>query len=153
MATGSSRSGTSSSCSISRSPPGTRSPLPRPSIDTGLGLERFAAILQGKRDNYDTDTLRALILASAEATGQDPDGPFKTSHRVVADHLRASSFLIADGVLPANEGRGYVLRRIMRRAMRHLHMMGATEPVFHSWCRPWCGRWVRPTRSWGSPRR
>ena len=112
-------------------PPGTRSPLPRPSIDTGLGLERFAAILQGKRDNYDTDTLRALILASAEATGQDPDGPFKTSHRVVADHLRSSSFLIADGVLPAREGRGYVLRRIMRRAMRHLHMMGTTEPVFH----------------------
>ncbi|MGI4745762.1 MAG: alanine--tRNA ligase, partial [Janthinobacterium lividum] len=112
-------------------PPGTRTPLPRPSIDTGLGLERFAAILQGKHDNYDTDTLRALILASAEATGQDPDGPFKTSHRVVADHLRSSSFLIADGVLPAKDGRGYVLRRIMRRAMRHLHMMGTTEPVFY----------------------
>ncbi|MCQ8278991.1 alanine--tRNA ligase [Acetobacteraceae bacterium KSS8] len=111
-------------------PPGTRSPLPRPSIDTGLGLERFAAILQGKHDNYDTDTLRALILASAEATGQEPDGPFRTSHRVVADHLRSSSFLIADGVLPSKEGRGYVLRRIMRRAMRHLHMMGTTEPVF-----------------------
>ena len=113
----------------SEDPPGTRSPLPRPSIDTGLGLERFAAILQGHRDNYDTDTLRALILASAEATGQDPDGPFRTSHRVVADHLRSSSFLIADGVLPAKDGRGYVLRRIMRRAMRHLHMMGTTEPV------------------------
>lgn len=112
-------------------PPGTRTPLPRPSIDTGLGLERFAAILQGKHDNYDTDTLRSLILASAEATGQDPDGPFKTSHRVVADHLRSSSFLIADGVLPAKDGRGYVLRRIMRRAMRHLHMMGTTEPVFY----------------------
>ena len=111
-------------------PPGTRVALPRPSIDTGLGLERFAAILQGKHDNYDTDTLRALILASAEATGQDPDGPFRTSHRVVADHLRSTSFLIADGVLPGNEGRGYVLRRIMRRAMRHLHMMGTTEPVF-----------------------
>ncbi len=111
-------------------PPGTRVPLPRPSIDTGLGLERFAAILQGKHDNYDTDTLRALILASAEATGQDPDGPYKVSHRVVADHLRATSFLIADGVLPGNEGRGYVLRRIMRRAMRHLHMMGTREPVF-----------------------
>ena len=110
-------------------PPGTRVPLPRPSIDTGLGLERFAAILQGKHDNYDTDTFRALILASAEATGQDPDGPFKTSHRVVADHLRSTSFLIADGVLPSNEGRGYVLRRIMRRAMRHAHMMGAREPV------------------------
>ncbi|WP_428391357.1 alanine--tRNA ligase [Lichenicoccus sp.] len=111
-------------------PPGTRAPLPRPSIDTGLGLERFAAILQGKRDNYDTDTLRALIEASADLTGQTPDGPFKTSHRVVADHLRASSFLIADGVLPAREGRGYVLRRIMRRAMRHLHLMGTTEPMF-----------------------
>ncbi len=111
-------------------PPGTRVPLPRPSIDTGLGLERFAAILQGKHDNYDTDTLRALILASAEATGTDPDGPHKVSHRVVADHLRATSFLIADGVLPSNEGRGYVLRRIMRRAMRHLHMMGTREAVF-----------------------
>jgi len=110
-------------------PPGTRVPLPRPSIDTGMGLERMAAILQGKHDNYDTDTFRALILASSEATGQDPDGVFKTSHRVVADHLRSTSFLIADGVLPSNEGRGYVLRRIMRRAMRHAHMMGAREPV------------------------
>jgi len=112
-------------------PPGTRVPLPRPSIDTGMGLERFAAILQGKHDNYDTDTLRALILASAEATGQDPDGKFKTSHRVVADHLRSTSFLMADGVLPSNEGRGYVLRRIMRRAMRHAHLMGATEPLMY----------------------
>jgi len=112
-------------------PPGTRVPLPRPSIDTGMGLERVAAILQGKHDNYDTDTLRALILASAEATGQDPDGPFRASHRVVADHVRATSFLIADGVLPSNEGRGYVLRRIMRRAMRHAHMMGMREPLLH----------------------
>jgi alanyl-tRNA synthetase len=112
-------------------PPGTRVPLPRPSIDTGMGLERLAAILQGKHDNYDTDTLRALILASAEATGRDPDGPFKVSHRVVADHLRSTSFLIADGVLPSNEGRGYVLRRIMRRAMRHITMMGAQEPVMY----------------------
>ncbi len=110
-------------------PPGTRTNLPRPSIDTGMGLERFAAILQGKHDNYDTDTLRALILASAEATGQDADGPFKTSHRVVADHLRSTSFLMADGVLPSNEGRGYVLRRIMRRAMRHAYLMGARDPV------------------------
>jgi alanyl-tRNA synthetase len=110
-------------------PPGTRVPLPRPSIDTGLGLERFAAILQGKHDNYDTDTFRALIIASAEETGTDPDGPFRVSHRVIADHLRSTSFLIADGVLPSNEGRGYVLRRIMRRAMRHAHMMGAREPV------------------------
>ena len=112
-------------------PPGTRVALPRPSIDTGLGLERFAAILQGKHDNYDTDTFRALILASAEVTGQDPDGPYKTSHRVIADHLRSSAFLIADGVLPSNEGRGYVVRRIMRRAMRHATMMGAREPVMH----------------------
>jgi alanyl-tRNA synthetase len=112
-------------------PPGTRVPLPRPSIDTGMGLERFAAILQGKHDNYDTDTLRALILASAEATGQDPDGRWKVSHRVVADHLRAGTFLIADGVLPSNEGRGYVLRRILRRAMRHAHMMGSREPLLH----------------------
>ena len=110
-------------------PPGVRNPLPRPSIDTGMGLERFVAILQGQHDNYDTDTFRALILASAEVTGQDPDGPFRSSHRVVADHLRSTSFLIAEGVLPSNEGRGYVLRRIMRRAMRHLHMMGARDPV------------------------
>ena len=112
-------------------PPGTRTPLPKPSIDTGMGLERVAAILQGKHDNYDIDVFRALILASAEATGQDPDGPFKTSHRVIADHLRSTSFLMADGVLPSNEGRGYVLRRIMRRAMRHATMMGAKEPVMH----------------------
>ncbi|MDR3504666.1 MAG: alanine--tRNA ligase [Acidocella sp.] len=112
-------------------PPGVRTPLPRPSIDTGMGLERFAAILQGKHDNYDTDTLRALILASAEETGQDPDGAFRISHRVVADHLRSSAFLMADGVLPSNEGRGYVLRRIMRRAMRHAHMMGAKEPLMY----------------------
>jgi alanyl-tRNA synthetase len=112
-------------------PAGTRTPLPRPSIDTGMGLERFAAILQGKHDNYDTDTLRALILASAEATSTDPDGPHRISHRVVADHLRAGTFLIADGVLPSNEGRGYVLRRILRRAMRHAHMMGARDPLLH----------------------
>jgi alanyl-tRNA synthetase len=110
-------------------PPGTRTALPRPSIDTGLGLERFAAIVQGKHDNYDTDTFRALILASAEASGTEPDGPDRIHHRVIADHLRSTSFLIADGVLPSNEGRGYVLRRIMRRAMRHAHMMGVREPL------------------------
>ena len=110
-------------------PPGTRVPLPRPSIDTGMGLERFAAILQGKHDNYDTDTLRALILASAEATGQPTrTGRIQLSHRVVADHLRGAAFLIADGVLPSNEGRGYVLRRIMRRAMRHAAPDGHREP-------------------------
>ncbi|MDB5375759.1 MAG: alanine--tRNA ligase [Rubritepida sp.] len=112
-------------------PVGTRNPLPRPSIDTGMGLERFAAILQGKHDNYDTDTFRAIILESAQLTGQEPDGPFRSSHRVVADHLRAGAFLLADGVLPSNEGRGYVLRRILRRAMRHAHMMGAQDPLLH----------------------
>ncbi|HEV3178007.1 MAG TPA: alanine--tRNA ligase-related protein, partial [Stellaceae bacterium] len=103
--------------------------LPRPSIDTGMGLERIAAVMQGKHDNYDIDLLRALIVASAEATGVAPDGPHAVSHRVIADHLRASSFLIADGVLPSKDGRGYVLRRIMRRAMRHAHILGAREPL------------------------
>jgi alanyl-tRNA synthetase len=103
--------------------------LPRPSIDTGMGLERLAAVLQGKHDNYDIDLMRALIEASAEASRTDPDGPYKTSHRVIADHLRSSAFLIADGVLPSNEGRGYVLRRIMRRAMRHAHQIGCVEPL------------------------
>jgi alanyl-tRNA synthetase len=106
-----------------------RRDLPRPSIDTGMGLERIAAVLQGKHDNYDTDTLRALVLASAEASKVAPDGPHAVSHRVIADHLRASSFLIADGVLPSKEGRGYVLRRIMRRAMRHAHIIGCVEPL------------------------
>jgi len=103
--------------------------LPRPSIDTGMGLERLAAVLQGKHDNYDIDLMRALITASAEATGTHPDGPQAVSHRVIADHLRAASFLVADGVLPSNEGRGYVLRRIMRRAMRHAHRLQAKDPL------------------------
>jgi alanyl-tRNA synthetase len=111
--------------------PDRRVNLPKPSIDTGMGLERISALLQGKHDNYDTDLMRHLILASAELSRAAADGPYKVSHRVVADHLRASAFLIADGVLPANEGRGYVLRRIMRRAMRHAHMMGCTEPLMH----------------------
>ena len=106
-------------------------PLPKPSIDTGMGLERLAAVLQGKHDNYDIDLMRALILASADATKTAPDGSHAVSHRVIADHLRSTSFLIADGVLPSNEGRGYVLRRIMRRAMRHAHMIGAREPLMH----------------------
>ncbi len=109
--------------------PDRRVALPRPSIDTGLGLERIAAVLQGKHDNYDIDLMRALIDASAEATGAAPDGAHAVSHRVIADHLRSTAFLIADGVLPSNEGRGYVLRRIMRRAMRHIHMIGAGDPV------------------------
>jgi len=105
--------------------------LPKPAIDTGMGLERIAAVLQGKHDNYDIDLMRALILASADVSNTDPDGDKNVSHRVVADHLRATSFLIADGVLPSNEGRGYVLRRIMRRAMRHLHQLGCNEPVMY----------------------
>ncbi|MGI3778003.1 MAG: alanine--tRNA ligase [Janthinobacterium lividum] len=111
-------------------PPGTITPLPRPSIDTGMGLERIAAVLQGVGDNFETDTFRALIAASVDATGQPAAGEFRASHRVVADHLRSTAFLIADGVLPSNEGRGYVLRRIMRRAMRHLHRMGTRDPAF-----------------------
>ena len=103
--------------------------LPRPSIDTGMGLERISAILQGKHDNYDIDLMRSLIEASANESNMDPDGQSFVSHRVIADHLRASSFLIADGVLPSNEGRGYVLRRIMRRAMRHAHLLGCKEPL------------------------
>jgi alanyl-tRNA synthetase len=108
---------------------GVRNPLPKPSIDTGAGLERVAAVLQGKHDNYDIDLFVALIRAIAELTGADPQGEQKASLRVIADHLRASSFLIADGVLPSNEGRGYVLRRIMRRAMRHAQLLGAREPL------------------------
>jgi len=100
--------------------------LPKPSIDTGMGLERTAAILQGKHDNYDTDLFQTLIGASVELTGVKPTGDAKFSHRVIADHLRSCSFLMADGVSPSNEGRGYVLRRIMRRAMRHAHLLGAS---------------------------
>jgi alanyl-tRNA synthetase len=110
---------------------GIRTDLPRPSIDTGMGLERISAVLQGTHDNYEIDLMRALIGASAVETGVEPDGPHKVSHRVIADHLRASSFLVADGVLPSNEGRGYVLRRIMRRAMRHASLLGAKEPLMH----------------------
>ncbi|MFL6819107.1 MAG: alanine--tRNA ligase, partial [Bradyrhizobium sp.] len=110
---------------------GVRNPLPKPSIDTGAGLERVAAVLQGKHDNYDIDLFVALIRAISELTGADPKGEQKPSLRVIADHLRASSFLIADGVLPSNEGRGYVLRRIMRRAMRHAQLLGATDPLMH----------------------
>ncbi|HEX8528264.1 alanine--tRNA ligase [Allosphingosinicella sp.] len=105
--------------------------LPRPSIDTGMGLERIAAVLQGVHDNYDTDTFKALIAASGALTHNARTDDTEASHRVIADHLRASGFLVADGVLPANEGRGYVLRRIMRRAMRHAHLLGASEPLMH----------------------
>jgi len=110
---------------------GSMRELDMQSIDTGMGLERIGALLQGKHDNYDTDLMRALIEASANATSSDPDGPGKVHHRVIADHLRSTSFLLADGVMPSNEGRGYVLRRIMRRAMRHVHMLGAADPVMH----------------------
>ncbi|ANY19883.1 Alanine--tRNA ligase [Tsuneonella dongtanensis] len=105
--------------------------LPKPSIDTGMGLERIAAVMQGIPDNYDTDTFKALIGASEGLTGVRAEGDQKASHRVIADHLRSTSFLLADGVLPSNEGRGYVLRRIMRRAMRHAHLLGAKEPLMH----------------------
>ena len=105
--------------------------LPKPSIDTGMGLERIAAVLQGEHDNYDIDLFKALIASSEELTGTKAHGDQQPSHRVIADHLRASSFLIADGVLPSNEGRGYVLRRIMRRAMRHASLLGAEDPLMH----------------------
>jgi len=111
--------------------PGDRVPLPRPSIDTGMGLERISAVLQGTHDNYEIDLFKALIAASVAATGVPAQGAQKASHRVIADHLRATSFLIADGVLPSNEGRGYVLRRIMRRAMRHAHLLGAKDPLMY----------------------
>src|SRR5215467_2945372 len=111
--------------------PGRRIDLPQPSIDTGMGLERIAAVLQGTHDSYKIDLFGALIQAVADRTGIDPDGPQQASHRVIADHLRATSFLIADGVLPSNEGRGYVLRRIMRRAMRHAELLGAKEPLMY----------------------
>ena len=112
-------------------PGGTRVELPKPSIDTGMGLERIAAVLQGTHDNYAIDLFGALIQAVTDRTGVDADGPHKASHRVIADHLRATSFLIADGVLPSNEGRGYVLRRIMRRAMRHAELLGAKDPLMY----------------------
>ncbi|WP_267351775.1 alanine--tRNA ligase [Sphingomonas sp. GM_Shp_2] len=105
--------------------------LPKKSIDTGMGLERVAAVLQGVHDNYDTDTFKALIAASCDLTHTRAEGAQMASHRVIADHLRSAGFLVADGVLPANEGRGYVLRRIMRRAMRHAHLLGAKEPLMH----------------------
>lgn len=105
--------------------------LPKPSIDTGMGLERIAAVMQGEHDNYDIDTFRALIAASESLTGVKAEGEQTASHRVIADHLRSTSFLLADGVLPSNEGRGYVLRRIMRRAMRHAHLLGAKDPLMH----------------------
>ena len=110
---------------------GTRLNLPKPSIDTGMGLERISSLLQGSNDVYDTDLMRSLIEASAHATNSEPDGNGNVHHRVIADHLRSTSFLIAEGVLPGNEGRGYVLRRIMRRAMRHAHLLGAKDPVMH----------------------
>jgi len=109
--------------------PGERLSLPKPSIDTGMGLERIAAVLQGTHDNYETDMMRSLISTVENLTNVASDGPQKASHRVIADHLRAVSFLVADGVLPSNEGRGYVLRRIMRRAMRHAQLLGARDPL------------------------
>jgi alanyl-tRNA synthetase len=106
-------------------------PLPKPSIDTGMGLERVSAVLQGVHDNYDIDLFKNLIRASEEATRTKAEGEHRASHRVIADHLRSACFLMADGVLPSNEGRGYVLRRIMRRAMRHAHLLGSKQPLMH----------------------
>ncbi|MEM7570795.1 MAG: alanine--tRNA ligase [Pseudomonadota bacterium] len=110
---------------------GARTDLPKPSIDTGMGLERLAAILQGVHDNYDIDLFQALIAQSAHISGQPAVGEAAMSHRVIADHIRSCSFMIADGILPSNEGRGYVLRRIMRRAMRHAHLLGSKDPLMH----------------------
>jgi len=110
---------------------GSMTELAMQSIDTGMGIERVAALLQGSNDNYAIDLMRALIEASADVTSTDPDGPGRTHHRVIADHLRSTSFLMADGVMPSNDGRGYVLRRIMRRAMRHAHLLGAHDPVMY----------------------
>ena len=110
---------------------GDRTNLPKPSIDTGMGLERIAAVMQGVHDNYDIDLFRSIIAASRDLVGGEGGAASGPSHRVIADHLRSSSFLIADGVTPSNEGRGYVLRRIMRRAMRHAHLLGAAEPLMH----------------------
>jgi len=118
-----------------------------------MGLERITAVMQGKHDNYDIDLMRALIMASAEASHVDADGAHAVSHRVIADHLRASSFLIADGVLPAKEGRGYVLRRIMRRAMRHAHIIGCTEPLLWRLVPALVRQMGGPFRSWRAPKR
>ena len=112
-------------------PSGERINLPKPSIDTGMGLERIAAVLQGVHDNYDTDLFKTLIEASAELSGAPADGEHAVAHRVIADHLRAATFLISDGVLPSNDGRGYVLRRILRRGMRYAHSLGGKDPLFH----------------------
>ena len=128
-ATASSNSGISSSCSSSRLAQRHAHDLPKPSIDTGMGLERIAAVLQGVTNNYDIDLFRHLIAASVDASGAKAEGEAMFSHRVIADHLRATSFLIADGVLPSNEGRGYVLRRIMRRAMRHAQSARHQRPA------------------------
>lgn len=108
-----------------------RKPLPKPSIDTGMGLDRMATVMQGKHNVFDIDLLRSIIEHSADLTGVSPDGKEAPSHRVIADHLRCSAFLLADGVMPSNEGRGYVLRRIMRRGMRHAHLLGAKEPLMY----------------------
>jgi alanyl-tRNA synthetase len=110
---------------------GSRISLPKPSVDTGMGLERMAAVMQGVANNYDTDILKALVLAAADLTKTKPEEPYLVSQRVIADHMRAMSFLIAEGVLPSNEGRGYVLRRIMRRAMRHVHLLGTIRPTLY----------------------
>jgi alanyl-tRNA synthetase len=132
---------------------GTRRDLPKPQIDTGMGLERTTTVLQGVHSNYDIDLFRALIAASEAATGVAATGEAKFSHQVIVDHLRSTSFLIADGVGPSNEGRGYVVRRIMRRAMRHAHLLGASEPLMHRLVPTLVARWAKPIRSCVAPSR
>jgi alanyl-tRNA synthetase len=131
---------------------GSGTSLPRPSIDTGMGLERIAAVMQGTHDNYEIDLFKALIAAIRRGDGHATDGRrCKASHRVIADHLRARrSFLVADGVLPSNEGRGYVLRRIMRRAMRHAHLLGAADPLMHRLVPTLVREMGRPIPNWSA---
>ena len=130
---------------FNRDSSGELHPLPAPSVDTGMGLERISAVLQGVHNNYDIDLFKALIAAAADTLGVEDHS--HTSLRVVADHLRSCAFLISDGVLPSNEGRGYVLRRILRRAIRHGKSSVPLNRSLPHWCLLWCGRWVRPTRS------
>jgi alanyl-tRNA synthetase len=130
---------------------GVMHPLPKPSVDTGMGLERISAVLQGVHANYEIDLFQALIAAAArETSGADMDSP---SLRVLADHIRACSFLIADGVIPGNEGRGYVLRRIIRRAIRHGWKLGARAPSSTAWCPTWWPKWGPPIPNWPAARR
>ena len=148
MAIDLSKSGTSYLCNMSSLRMALRKALAAAIDRHRNGTRARCGLLQGTNDNYATDLVRNLIEASAQATSSDPDGPHKTHHRVIADHLRSTSFLIADGVLPSKDGRGYVLRRIMRRAMRHAHLIGAADPLMHRWCRLWSSKWALPILNW-----